>query len=290
MGDATTTGGDGGPETTATTTDAFNQAAGGTDKKVVHVSGTLSGTFTVGSNKTIVGASGATLKGHVQMDGSHNVILRNLTLIGNNCRDSPSDCSAGADTITVVNRAHHLWFDHLDISDGSDGNLDITHASDYTTVSWTKFSYSSKRAGGHQFSNLIGHNDNNGAEDTGHLKVTFHHVWWADNVDQRMPRVRFGEVHIFNSLYTATGNSYCVAAGVNANIRTENNVFIGTKSPIDSGFANSASIAESKGNLYQGTTGSTADINPPAFVPPYPYTLDATASVQALVTSRAGPR
>ena len=41
--------------------------------------------------------------------------------------------------------SHHVWFDHDDISDGSDGNLDITHASDYITISWTKFHYSGKR-------------------------------------------------------------------------------------------------------------------------------------------------
>jgi pectate lyase len=37
------------------------------------------------------------------------------------------------------------WFDHCDISDGSDGNLDITNGSDLVTVSWTQFHYSTKR-------------------------------------------------------------------------------------------------------------------------------------------------
>ena len=55
--------------------------------------------------------------------------------------------------------------------------------------------------------------------------MTFDHVWWADNVAQRMPRVRFGKVHVVNSLYTASGNDSGVGVGVDCNIRVENNVF-----------------------------------------------------------------
>lgn len=103
------------------------------------------------------------------MSDSLNVIMRNLKIVGYNCSDSPSDCSAGNDAVHVDAQAAHLWFDHLDISDGSDGNLDVTHGSDFITISWTKFHYSGRRPGGHQFCNLIGHVDTNGTEDTGHL-------------------------------------------------------------------------------------------------------------------------
>lgn len=89
---------------------------------------------------------GAQITGHIGLGGSSNVILRNLKVVGNNCSDSPSDCSSGADAIGVTGGAHHLWFDHLDVSDGSDGNLDITQGSNFVTVSHTKFSYSTKRS------------------------------------------------------------------------------------------------------------------------------------------------
>ncbi|HLK39352.1 MAG TPA: hypothetical protein VKU41_21475, partial [Polyangiaceae bacterium] len=179
----------------------------------------------------------------------------------------------------------------------SDGNLDITHASDFITISWTKFHYSGRRtdpagaSGGHQFCNLIGHSDSNASEDTGHLRVTLHHVWWADNVVERMPRVRFGQVHVFDSLYTASGNDYCIGVGANANIRDENNVFLGVKNPIDStSFANAGSVIQSSGNVYLNTTGTTADVGGSAFVPPYSYVLDPASSVQASVQAGAGPR
>ena len=123
--------------------------------------------------------------------------------------------------MTVDKSSKNIWFDHDAISDGSDGNLDITHASDFITISYTKFFYSTKRtdpndtgAVGHRVCNLIGHSDSNSSEDTGHLNVTFHHNWWADNVMERMPRVRFGKVHVFNNLYTAAGNNYAVGLGV----------------------------------------------------------------------------
>jgi pectate lyase len=294
---ATTTGGAGGTTVEVSTLSDLNANAGGTTARVIEIKGTIAGNVTVGSNKTLVGECGAEIHGHIQMTGSVNVIVSKLTIVGYDCTDNPSDCSGGADAITVERSAHHLWFDHDDISDGSDGNLDITHASDFITVSWTKFHYSGRRtdpagaAGGHQFSNLIGHSDSNASEDTGHLTVTFHHDWWADNVVERMPRVRFGKVHLFDNLYTAAGDDYCVGVGVDADIRDENDVFVGVKNPIDSAdYSNGASVIESSGDLFQMTTGTTQDIGGTAFTPPYAYSLDPASSVEALVKGGAGPR
>ena len=224
------------------------------------------------------------------MTGSTNVIVRNLTVVGFNCTDSPSDCSAGADAVHVEGSAEHLWFDHLDISDGSDGNLDITNGADFITISWTKFHYSGRRtdpvagSNGHRFSNLIGAADTV-TSDAGHLNVTFHHDWWADNVNQRMPRVRFGKVQVFNSLYTAVGDSACIEVGVSCNIRSESNVFQGVSNTVDSSHANGASIIQSIGNL-----GSSTNIGGPAFTPSYAYSLDAVSSVAASVMGGAGPK
>jgi pectate lyase len=285
-----TTGGGNATPTVVTSLSAFNTAAGGSGAAVIHVSGKISGVAKVGSNKTILGLCGAEIDGSVDLGGSSNVIMRNLKVVGYNCSDSPSDCSAGSDAVHVQGGDKHLWFDHMDISDGSDGNLDITHGCDFITVSWTKFHYSSQRTDpannyGHRFSNLIGHDDANGAEDTGHLNVTFDHVWWADNVAERMPRVRFGKVHVFNSLYTATGDAACIEVGVSCNIRSENNVFQGVSNAVDSSHADSASIVQSIGNQ-----GSSTNINPPAFAPSYGYTLEDVTTVATTVQAGAGPK
>ena len=117
------------------------------------------------------------------------------------------------------------------------------------------------------------------------FNVTFDHVWWADNVNQRMPRVRFGKVHVFNSLYTASGDSACIEVGVSSNIRSESNVFQGVGNTVDSTHANAASVIQSIGNL-----GSSTSIGGPAFTPSYSYTLDAVGSVAATVMAGAGPK
>ncbi len=293
---STTTGGGNASATTVSSASAFSSAVSGSSAAVIHVSGSFSGTFKIGSNKTIVGMSGAKITGNLTFDGTSNDILQNLTVVGLNCSDvaSNGDCQDGADAITVVNSAHHIWIDHLDVSDGSDGNLDITEGSDCVTVSWTKFHYSANRVSGytgevHHFSNLVGGSDSK-TSDAGHLRVTWHHDWWADHVVERQPRIRFGDVHIFNSLYTSSGDNYCIGAAVSANILDENNAFIGVSDPIDStDYSNSATIVVSKGNLYSGTSGQTANKGSAVFTPPYPYTLDAASAVQSEVQSGAGP-
>jgi pectate lyase len=119
------------------------------------------------------------------------------------------------------------------------------------------------------------------------LNVTFHHVWWADHVDQRMPRVRYGKVHVLNNLYTASGDSACIEVGVSCNIRSENNVFQGIKNPVDSSHADSASIIQSAGNV--GPSGVNTNCGGSAFAPPYSYSLESTASLASTVMAGAGP-
>ncbi len=279
-------GGDLAP-TVVSSTSAFAAAVAGSAARVVHVNGSLSGTFNIGSNKTIVGVCGAELHGSVRINGQQNIILRNLAVIGNDCSDSPDDCSAGADAINVT-ASHHLWFDHLDVSDGSDGNLDMTHASDYITISWSKFSYSTARsdpdagASGHRFSNLIGASDT----DAGDYRITFHHDWWADNVDQRMPRSRFGDIHVFNNLFTSSGNRYCTNAGISTHLLVENNIYRGVNNPLS---PDGNGDMRAKGNVFEDTSGNQSDNGGVGFDPPYGYTLDPTDGLDALIQAEAGP-
>jgi pectate lyase len=159
----------------------------------------------------------------------------------------------------------------------------VTHGSDFVTISWTKFSYSGKRSGGHQFSNLIGHSDSNSSEDSGHLRVSFHHNWWGANVGERMPRARFGQIHAFNNLFTSAGDNYCIRAGVSAKILTENNVFQGVKDPFD--IAGGSVV--SKGNLFTKVSGRTTGSGT-AFTAPYAYTLASTSGLASAIMSGAG--
>lgn len=60
-----------------------------------------------------------------------------------------------------------------------------------------------------------------------------HHSWWGEGVKERMPRVRFGQVHVVNNLFNSSTGSYCVRAAMKANIRVEKNVFIGVQDPLN---------------------------------------------------------
>ncbi|MFD8526983.1 hypothetical protein ACFV0L_06185 [Streptosporangium canum] len=66
-----------------------------------------------------------------------------------------------------------------------------------------------------------------GATDSGKLKVTVHHNHF-DNALQRLPRVRFGQVHVYNNYYEAPDASafvYALGVGVQSQIFAENNFF-----------------------------------------------------------------
>jgi pectate lyase len=306
-----TTGGGAATGQLVTTLAQLNTAAKGTTAAVIFVSGDLGqGTATIGSNKTIIGCSGTnpTLRGHVGLSSSANVIIRNLNVVGFNCRPPDVDtgnggeCQNGQDAITVQ-KSHNIWFDHDAISDGSDGNLDINHGSDFITISNTKFFYSSARsdpndtgAAGHRFSNLIGGSDSNGSEDAGKLNITWVHDWWAQNVVERQARIRFGKNHFYNNLWTSTGNNYCIGVGVGANILTQNNAFINVRTPLNTTSFVNASIAasaiKSTGNVLTGTSGNAAvDLNAGSvFTPPYAFTLGSGSTTQAFVQANAGPK
>jgi pectate lyase len=287
LGQNGTTGGEGGEVVSVATTDEFIAANARTEPLVIEVSGTIGDglRLKVGSNKTILGVGERpTIQGSLDFDGVVNVIARNLYVVGNNCSDgdTPGNCEGGTDAVRISDGSHHVWIDHFDVSDGSDGNLDINDQSDYITISWTKFWYSGTERT-HRYSNLIGSGDG-ATGDRGHLRVTWHHVWWADNVQERMPRSRFGDVHVFNSYYSSSRSSYCVRAGVETRILTEANYFDGVQEPFDIEAA--TGVIESKNNVFRG---SEPILTGTAFVPPYAYTPDDPEKVPCSVGQGAGP-
>jgi pectate lyase len=276
-----TTGGAGGPTVSVTSVAEFlNFATQLSAPYVIEVSGNLKvGQVNVGSNKTIRGAgSGATLDGELYVNGQSNVIFQNLNIT--------NDQTAGTgDGIRIVG-SDHIWVDHCTIYDTDDGALDITNESDYVTVSWCKFHYT--RNNGHNFVNLIGSSDTYTA-DRGKLHVTFHHNWWSTGCIERMPRVRFGQVHVYNNYYSATGNNYAVRAALESQNLVENNYFDGTADPWEYYTTNGQTpgLIKAVGNLLVNTNTPVGG-NDNVFNPPYNYQLDAAADVKAKVMAGAG--
>ncbi|GAA0463085.1 pectate lyase [Actinoplanes capillaceus] len=199
----------------------------------------------VGANTTIYGLPNARLVGaNLLISNVDNVIVRNLRMEdAADCFPAwdPTDGSAGNwnsayDLITLTG-ATHVWADHNTLSDGNnvdagqplyygrpyqvhDGALDVIRASDLVTISWNVFQE-------HDKTMLIGSTNTVGA-DVGKLRVTVHHNRFA-NVGQRVPRVRFGQVDVFNNYYYMTDEdtySYSWGVGVQSAIYAESNFLL----------------------------------------------------------------
>ena len=197
----------------------------------------------VGSNTTIVGINGGRLThGSLVLTGVSNVIVRNLEVTdAADCFPAwdPTDGTTGNwnslyDLISLSG-ATNVWIDHNTLSDGNnhdedqplyfgrpyqvhDGASDIIKGSDLVTVSYNDY-YD------HDKTMLIGSTDTPGV-DVGKLRVTVHHNRFG-NVLQRAPRVRFGQVDVYNNLYTSTDDlyQYSLGVGVESSIYAENNYF-----------------------------------------------------------------
>jgi len=268
-----TTGGGSAAAVTVTTAAALLSNMQASGARVIRVSGTitLSGMNKVAANKTIIGVgSGATIVGGgLNVASVSNVIIRNL-----NFRD-------WADDAVNVQYSTRVWIDHNSFSHGYDGAVDVKRASDYVTVSWNKFS-------NHDKVGLVGHSDDNGAEDRGKLRVTYYANWF-DGTTQRHPRVRFGNpVHVFNNYYR--GNSgYGVASTCDAGVYVERNYFESVANTVVSQTGDSPAGNVKLLNNYLVGSGTPVSRNAASVAAiPYSYVVDAAESVKSIVTAGAG--
>lgn len=292
------TGGGSAAETNVTTYAQLKSAIENSSVKVIKVTGTITVTTRLSlqdqTGKTIYGANGAKLvstnqtkdaSGIINIKRCKNLIIRNLIFEGPGAYDTDGWDNA------ILDECTNVWVDHCEFRDGVDGNFDIKNKSDYITVSYTKFGYlKAPKPGGsggsddHRYSNLIGSSDG-ATGDRGKLRITFARCWWAPGCKERMPRVRFGKVHLVNNFFNSTVSNKCIAAGFEADIRVEANVFEGVKTPIDLMTGYTAVTAVD--NVFTNTTGNQAG-SKTAFTPPYSIVkLDKTA-VKADVSANAG--
>ncbi|KPV74699.1 polysaccharide lyase family 1 protein, partial [Rhodotorula graminis WP1] len=215
-----TTGGAGGSSTTVSDLASLRNAVKGDSAAIIYISGVIKGdgeTIKVGSNKSILsknggGKDGLTGGGFLVKEAK-NVIIRGLAMPKS---PAPTD-------LVGIQESTNVWVDHctftssLDVDkDFYDGQLDITHAADFVTVSHNIFQQAWKTS-------LVGHSDNNGAENKGHLRVTYHGNHFFD-VNSRVPSLRFGTGHIFNNYYESVLGSG-INARKSAQVLVESNYF-----------------------------------------------------------------
>jgi pectate lyase len=279
----------------------------------------------VGSNTTIIGVRGARIDhGSLVLSTVSNVIVRGVEFTdAADCFPAwdPTDGATGNwnslyDLVSLTG-ATHVWIDHDTFSDGNnhdadqplyfgrpyqvhDGATDITKGSDLVTVSRSDY-YD------HDKTMLIGSTDTPGV-DVGKLRVTLHHNRFG-NVLQRAPRVRFGQVDVYDNLYVATDDeySYSLGVGVESSIYAENNYFRlsadvppGTVIHYWKGTRITAigSLVQVSGRppvpvdlVAAYNAAFDPDLTPDAgWTPTLRTAVDPTAAVPAIVTATAGSR
>ena len=199
-------------------------------------------TVHVPANTSIIGMDNAKLKGVDLVLDSDNIIIRNIQFESPydyfpawDPKDGPEgNWNSQYDSLSIKGGTH-IWIDHCSFQDGPetvetyfgrkyehrDGLVDITNEADYITISYSTFE-------NHNKTMLIGNSDSNVA-DEGKLHVTLHHNYFH-NVVQRMPRVRYGQVHMYNNYFasdTTNGEyayAYSLGVGKYSQIYAENNV------------------------------------------------------------------
>jgi pectate lyase len=241
----------------------------------------------IGSNTTLVGLGRGALifGGNLYVDGTKNVIVRNLALYGVN----PKLIEAG-DGITI-DGGDGVWVDHATFNLISDGFIDSTTSSQNLTFSWIKNDGANPDAcnGRHPRSNEL-------ADTT----ATIHHTLW-EHVDGRAPlATRSGSrVHLFDNVVNDDVD-YAVGSACEAQVLLEESTFEHVKYPTakfpcTDGATDYGLIATDHGNVYGPDVGhhqvdkvdapEPSDSVPPL---PYPYTLDPAGKASLLVPVWAG--
>jgi pectate lyase/pectin methylesterase-like acyl-CoA thioesterase len=269
------------------------------------------------SNTTLIGAGpGAGLvNGRVDIIGVSNVIVRNLKIVAP-CDIAPvfdptdgvgGSWNAAYDAIGVQG-AEHVWIDHntitdfpvtddtLPIENGKpkqchDGAVDITRGANYVSVTYNVFDR-------HDKTMLIGHSDSNTA-DIGRLKVTIsNNVFTA--ITQRAPRLRFGQVHVFNNYHVGSktaavyAHSYSSGVGIGGQIISTANVFeiagaTDCSSVVQTLNPDATSAFADTGSVVNGAALGTCPVSSAVtWTVPYAFTPRPTALVKANALAKAG--
>ncbi len=231
----------------------------------------------VESNKTIVGYGNdaALINLELHLISVSNVIIRNLTIKDSYLEGDENGKENDYDAIQC-DYCDHIWIDHCLLSHCGDGLIDLRHATNHVTVSWTHLTNHNKAFG-------IGWSTDDGSD----WYVTIHHCW-IDSTTQRNPSFDVGKGHLYNNYLTDISSYGNLARGC-ANVVEQNSYFLRVTNPIK--YQDSASMYANN-NYFRSCSGgkegniSTMAIDPEAY---YSYELDTTKYVNTIVMTDAGP-
>ncbi|KYF74411.1 hypothetical protein BE17_48810 [Sorangium cellulosum] len=238
-----------------------------------------------GSNKTLVGLGrGAALRGvSMDLDGSQNVILRNLALYDLNARLLEA---GDAFTLTQPSR---VWIDHATVTWISDAFADILAGTSAVTFSYVHFDGSTEAECGGRERWAVTMTD---------AEVTMHHCRF-DEVSTRAPLAvgSRARVHLFNNVFSNLSD-WAVGASCEGQVLLEASVLENVEAATRRSDCSDSTglglvLAVPGSNLYRDGSGvhlggggeEPAD---DVFTPPYAYAPERASDALPQVISRSG--
>jgi len=350
-GFSNTTGGDSYTSTTVTTLAQLKAAVAAGSHHII-VSGTIYGGSTLttltfdstdNNNTTIEGVSGGAVLENIQLkfDGEllttgtniENIKISNLTFYGriSDLQDLPTQIYGTSNNVGInylgvsLRRVSNAFITHCTFYNTSDDLMSVTLSSDYVTISYNHFYFSSSWVNmdpdpvwswvgtytdlaGERLAMVVGANSSDSYAATGKLHVTLHHNWFGPYLRGR-PLFR-GWVHLYSNYFdnhpalsgTRTaedGDSYPMqqyeALQINSGgvVVSEYNYFYYTNNTnvISTDSSGYAYKFYEGNNTYSNTTGTSSSGSSFSSSPvSYSYTVTSTANVPAYVQANAGPQ
>ncbi|XP_012091936.1 pectate lyase [Jatropha curcas] len=172
-----------------------------------------------GANVRIVGGAGITLQ-FIRNVIIHNIHVHDIVCgSGGLIRDSTDHYGfrtrSDGDGISIFGSTN-IWIDHVSMSNCQDGIIDIIMGSSAITVSNSHFT-------DHNEVMLFGGSDGYSGDTLMQVTVAFNH--FGRGLVQRMPRCRWGFVHVVNNDYTHW-LMYAIGGSRNPTIISQGNRFI----------------------------------------------------------------
>ncbi|MCX4761083.1 pectinesterase family protein [Streptomyces sp. NBC_01275] len=283
-----TTGGAGGKVVTVTDQASLARYAAAEEPYVIRVKGSVAvepfgSDVTVTSNKTIIGVgdTGEIVHGELHLGpGTHNVIIRNLTIRDSYVEGDWDGKTTDFDAIQA-DTVDHVWIDHNRFTHMGDGLLDIRKDSQYLTVSYNQFTHHNKAFGIGWTTNVL-------------TQITVDHNWFTGTKQRNPSADNCAYAHLYNNYLSAQVAdadpvwTYGNWSRGRTRMVIENSYYDGVQHPYQ---ADATAELVERGSILRNTSGRTDEWGA-AFEPRdfYPYRLDPAAAVPALVKALSGPQ
>ncbi|KAL2253464.1 UNVERIFIED_CONTAM: Pectate lyase [Sesamum indicum] len=204
----------------------------------------------------------------------HNVIIHNIWIHdivpepGGMIRDAVDHIGlrtqSDGDGISVFG-SNNIWIDHVSLSKGTDGLIDVIEGSTAVTISNCKFN-------NHNDVMLLGAHDGSNKDSIMQVTVAFNQ--FGEGLIQRMPRCRLGFVHVINNDYDSWG-LYAIGGSAHSTIISQGNRFKASNNPDTKQVTRRAYASESEWKKWQWRSEGDMFLNGAYFVesgPPIKHT------------------